>query len=139
MVKSEKTIERVDELQTWEEESGLLDFLSKVSEGVKEFDRTFAFGLTYLITPPGEIDGSTAPTGNIGFVVVRDNTMLTGRAYCLYTMLSGKILSGYIGLYSDGKIETHRELKPLKDFTQGKATLYDWLRELIKASCDKSF
>jgi hypothetical protein len=52
--------------------------------------------------------------------------------------LKEKELHGYIGIYKDGKIETRKELKPMKDFKKGQTTLYDWLRQLVRVSCEKS-
>ena len=122
---------------TWEEESGLLDFLSGVYSEVARFDRTFDFGISALPSPPESIDGGADALRGVGFVVVRRNSTLTGRDYCLYSMLKGKALYGYIGVLSGGAIETVRELKPMTDFKSGAAALHGWLRDLIKASCEK--
>jgi hypothetical protein len=126
-----------NESGTWEEQSGLLTFLSRVREEVSRFERTFGFGISHLVAPPLEIDGSATHIPSVAFVLVRINELLSGRTYCLYSVLSGRELSGHIGLYSGGRIETLKTLKPLRDFRQGRAALYDWLRELVKASCDK--
>jgi len=82
------------------------------------------------------IDGNT-DTAGVGFVVIHSNALLSERKYCLYSVLKDRMLYGYIGLFSGGMIETLRELKPMKDFRLGTVLLYDWLRDLIKASCDK--
>lgn len=122
---------------TWEEESGLLAFLSRVQEEVSGFERTFGFGISNLAVPPQEIDGSAKDIASVAFVLIRNNELLSGRTYCLYSVLSHGELSGHIGLYSGGRIETLSTLSPLRDFRQGRTALYDWLRKLVKASCDK--
>lgn len=122
---------------TWEEQSGLLAFLSGVQEEVSRFERTLRLGISNLIVPPQEIDGSTKLITAVAFIVIRSNELLSGRTYCLYSLLSDRELSGHIGIYYNGKIETLKNLTPLRDFNRGKATLYDWLRALVKASCDK--
>jgi hypothetical protein len=120
---------------TWEEESGLLDFLSRVYAEVTRFDSTFDLGVEMLAGQPESIDGGTDLMKHLGFVILRRNSVLTGRDYCLYSVLRGKALYGYIGVYSEGSIETVRELRHITDF--GKARLLDWLRDLVKASCEK--
>jgi hypothetical protein len=125
------------EQATWEEETGFLDFLSKVYAEVARFDRTFDFGVSPLPSPPESIDGSRDLPGLTGFAIIRKNSMIPGRDYCLYSVLKGRVLFAYIGVYTDGAIETVRELKPLTEFRNGVAMLQDWLRNLIKASCEK--
>jgi len=51
--------------------------------------------------------------------------------------LKDRVLYGYIGVYSGETIETLRELRPMADFKTGTQALYDWLRELVRASCEK--
>jgi hypothetical protein len=74
---------------------------------------------------------------NVGFVVVRRNGALTGRDYCIYSLLKGKALYGYVGVYSGGAIKTVKELKAMTDFKSGDAALQGWLKDLVKASCEK--
>ncbi len=69
-----------NESLTWEEQSGLLAFLSGVQEEVARFEMTFGLGISNL---------------------------------------------------------SMKTLNPLRDFSRGRAALYDWLRALVKASCDK--
>ena len=135
----EKTgsLRRTFEEPTWEEETGFLDFLSKVYAEVARFDRTFDFGIVPLTSPPESIDGNRDLMGNIGFVVIRRNSILIGRDYCLYSVLRGRVLFGYIGVYAGGVIETVRELKPMTEFRNGTVMLHEWLRDLVKASCEK--
>ena len=121
----------------WEEESGLLNFLSTVNAEVARFDDTFGFGVGILPRQPQRIDKSADRLKQLGFVVVRRNSALTGRDYCLYTVLQGKALYGYIGVYSGEAIETVRELRHITDFRNATAPLLGWLRELVKASCEK--
>jgi hypothetical protein len=104
---------------------------------VSRFERTFGFGISNLVVPPQEIDGSTKRITSVAFVFIRNNKLLSERTYCLYSLLSQRELSGHIGLYCNGKIETVKTLSPLRDFSRGRASLYDWLKALVKASCDK--
>lgn len=135
----EKTgsLRRTFEEPTWEEETGFLDFLSTVYAEVARFDSTFDFGIVPLASPPESIDENRDLMGNIGFVVVRRNSVLIGRDYCLYSVLRGRVLFGYIGVYADGVIETVRELKPMTEFRNGTVMLHEWLRDLFNASCEK--
>lgn len=129
--------QKTDENVTWEEKSGLLDFLSTVNAEVARFDETFDFGVCALPGQPESIDGSTELLRHLGFVIVRRNSRLTGRDYCLYSVLGGKVLYGYIGIYLDGSIQTVRELGHITNFSSASAHLMGWLRDLIKASCEK--
>ena len=126
-----------DESATWEEKSGLLDFLSTVNAAVTRFDDTFDFGVSALPRQPESIDGRSDLLKHLGFVVVRCNSRLTGRDYCLYSVLREKVLYGYIGVYSEGSIQTVRELGHITDFRNASAHLLGWLRDLVKASCEK--
>ena len=132
-----ESLRRKFEEPTWEEETGFLDFLSKVYAEVARFDRTFDFGIVPLTSPPESIDGNRELMGNIGFVVIRRNSIFIGRDYCLYSVLRGRVLFGYIGVYAGGVIETVRELKPMTEFRNGTVMLHEWLRDLVKASCEK--
>lgn len=122
---------------SWEEESGLLDFLKRVHGEVVRFDKAFELGVEPLPSPPGFVDGSRDNLRDVGFVVVRRNSLLARREYCLYSLLKDRVLYGYIGVYSGETIETLRELRPMADFKTGTQALYDWLRELVRASCEK--
>jgi hypothetical protein len=135
----EKTevIRRPYEQTTWEEESGLLDFLAKVYAEVARFESTFDFNISPLPSLPKSVDGDGELLKNVGFVVIRRNSSLVGRDYCLYSVLKQRSLAGFIGVYADGVIETVRELQPMTEFRSGTAMLHDWLRALVKASCDK--
>jgi hypothetical protein len=128
---------RTNESAAWEEQSGLLAFLSTVHAQVSRFDDTFAFGVGMVPRQPEYLDGSTGMLKHLGFVVVRDSRRLTGRDYCLYSILREKALYGYIGIYDKGSIRTVRELGTITDFRDAAARLLDWLRDLIKASCEK--
>jgi hypothetical protein len=120
-----------------QETSGLIRFLSGVHGEAANFDKAFDFGVRPVASPPTQIDGNAAEIKSVGFVIVRENALLSGRTYCLYTLLKGDTLSAYVGVYSDGSIETVRELAPLKDFKKGRTALLDWLRQLMKVSCEK--
>jgi len=136
-MKTELSARKKNDPRTWEEQSGLLAFLSSIHEEVARFEKTFGFGISSLVAPPHEIDGSTRNISSVAFVLIRSNELLPGRTYCLYSLLSHRELSGHIGLYSNGRVETLRNLNPLRDFSRGREALYDWLRELMKASCEK--
>jgi len=90
----EKTgsLRRTFEQPTWEEETGFLDFLSKVSAEVARFDSTFDFGISSLPCPPESIDGNRDLLRNLGFVIIRRNSLLIGRDYCLYSVLRDRVL-----------------------------------------------
>ena len=136
-MKTADTIIKAVAPPTKEEESGLIRFLAGVHREVVNFDRAFEFGVSPVASPPGAIDGGTDEVKNVGFVIVRDNKLLSGRTYCLYTLLQGDTLCAYIGVYSGGNIETIRELALLRDYAKGRAVLLDWLKALVKASCEK--
>ena len=46
-MKNTETLRRSYEQTTWEEESGLLDFLAKVYAEVAKFDSTFDFNISH--------------------------------------------------------------------------------------------
>jgi hypothetical protein len=132
---AEKIARKAGEL--WEESSGFLKFLAGISAEVKKFDDATGFEIRSIITPPLDVDGDTAKGDKTGFVVIRENRVFSERTYCLYSVLEKRELHGYIGIYKEGHIQTLRELKPVKDFSKGKTMFYDWLRALVKASCEK--
>ncbi len=136
-MKTADTIRKAVAPPAKEEESGLIKFLAGVHREVSNFDKTFEFGVSPVASPPGAIDGSTDEVKNVGFVIVRDNKLLSGRIYCLYTLLRGDMLCACIGVYANEGIETIRELAPLRDYAKGRAVLLDWLKALVKASCEK--
>lgn len=128
---------RILEQHTWEEESGLIDFLSRVHREVTRFDNTLGFGIEYMAAPPAGIDGKKENLAHVGFVVIRRNNIIPERCYCLYSLLKERMLCGFIGIYDNEEIETVKDLKPIENFRSGSQVLYEWLRELVKASCDK--
>src|SRR5512143_4035905 len=113
-MKTELDVRTKNDHKTWEEQSGLLAFLSRVQEEVERFEKTFGFGISHLVAPPQEIDGSTNHIPSVALVLIRTNELLSGRTYCLYSLLSQRELSGHIGLYSNGRIETIKNLAPLR-------------------------
>ncbi|RMG02736.1 MAG: hypothetical protein D6726_06980 [Nitrospirae bacterium] len=121
----------------WIEDSGLIGFLSSVSGEVERFNDTFGFGLRLLPEPPGMIDGRDTNQLNTAFVIERKNPMLTERRYCLYALLEGRELAGYIGVIEGDEITTLREVGRVADYSEPQVSLYDWMRALLKASCDK--
>ncbi len=136
-MKTLRRIKKVEAPYTWEEKSGLLNFLSLIPGEVDKFNENFEFGIRHIVTPPSDIDGDTEVPLKVGFVLSRDNPLLPEITYCLYSMLRDKVLYGYIGIYKEGSIKTLKELAPLKDFKKGELILYDWLRQLVRASCEK--
>ena len=128
---------REKEKLTWEEQSGFLEFLGSVPGEVASFNDSMEFGLRYEVSQPESIDGDRGTATGTGFVVTRRNGVFPERIYCLYTLFQEQALHAYIGLCDKGKIETQRELEPLVEFQEGSSALYDWLRALIKTSCDK--
>ena len=137
MIAGDKKKQGGDSSITWQEESGLIGFLSTINEEVKRFDRTFDLGVRMLAGQPESIDGSTELLRHIGFVVLRQNSVLIGRDYCLYCLLKGRALHGYIGIYSGGAITTVKELGPVTDYDQAQEGLLGWLRDLLRASFEK--
>jgi len=122
---------------TWDEQSGFLEFLGSVPGEVSRFNESLEFGLRYEVSQPESIDGDHDIATKTGFVVTRRNGVFPERTYCLYTLFKEQALHAYIGLCDNGKIETQRELDPLVNFQEGSSALYDWLRALLKASCEK--
>ncbi len=123
--------------RTWEEESGLLNFLSSVHSEVDKFNSQFEFGIHFMPAVPKDIDGDGELPPKVGFIVERKNPLLPELTYCLYSLLKERDLCGYIGMYKEGSLKTFRELKPIKDFHQGTSALYEWMRQLVRASCEK--
>lgn len=121
----------------WQEESGLLGFLRTIQAEVQHFDEAFDFNIEMLPAQPDSIDNSIADLRHLGFVVLRRNSAVLGRDYCLYSVLRGKALYGYIGVHAGGAITTVKELGQITDYRQAQAGLLNWLRALVRASCDK--
>ncbi len=127
----------ISKIPTWEESSGFLEFLSTISKEVEKFNDTFGFDIQYRVTPPSHIDGNKEIIRKVGFIVIRANRLIPERKYCLYSLLERGVLHGYIGVYEDTAISTIRELPPIRDYKESRVSVYDWLRALIKASCEK--
>jgi hypothetical protein len=125
----------INNLSTWEEKSGPLRFLSLVPQEVAKFNQTFDFNIRPVVSPP-PIDGNREAHVRVGFVLVIYNSLLSDW-YCLYSILKEKALYGYIGIYRDDGIKTIMELRPITGFKEGKIVLFDWLRALVRASCEK--
>lgn len=123
--------------QTWEEMSGFLRFLSSVPGEVERFNGSLGFGLCQEPSPPVEVDGDKEAARTVGFVITRRNPLLPEATYCIYSVLKDGVLYGFTGLIEDGRIRTVRELRPITDYRKGGMALYDWLRELVRASCSK--
>jgi hypothetical protein len=134
ILKNEKDFK---ETATWEETSGLFDFLQQVPREVNRFNETFGFGINHIINPPTKIDSNTDRALKTGFVLTRYNPLLPEVTYCLYSLLDRQMLHAYIGIYKGNDITPIKQLKPVKDFKQGQVILYDWMRQLVRASCEK--
>lgn len=130
-------LKKSEKIYTWEEKSGLLDFLSTIRREVNTFNEHFEFNIRYLTTHPSEIDDNKEVLPRVGFVLSRSNPLVMDKTYCLYSVLKDKKLYGYIGIYKDSSIRPLRELKPIHSFKEGHMVLYDWLRQLVRASCEK--
>jgi len=130
--------ERRADPSIWQERSGLFRFLSAVHGEVERFNRQFGFDIRPVISPP-PIDGARDGLPGVGFVFVRYNSLLPEARFCLYSVLRGEWLYGYIGVYRDEGISTVMELRPITEYgKEGKAMLYKWLRELVRVSCEKA-
>jgi hypothetical protein len=127
----------VFEASTWEEKSGFLAFLSTLPKEVDRFNQSLGFEIRLEVSPPVEIDGDSDVSKSVGFVITRRNSIFPERTYCIYSVLEDRVLYGFTGVYTDGNIRTIKELRPVRDFRKSRLALYDWMRELIKASCDK--
>lgn len=132
-----KQIRSSNGASTWEEKSGLLGFLSAIPGEVDKFNDRFEFGIRHIIDLPGKIDADPVHALKTGFVLKRHNPLLPEVTYCLYSVLENKVLNAYIGIYKGDDITPLKQLNPLKDFKQGKIVLYDWLSQLVRASCEK--
>jgi hypothetical protein len=130
-------IKKFEKMYTREETSGLFDFLLTIHREVNIFNEHFEFNIRYLTTQPSEIDEDKAVLPRVGFVLTRNNPLVMDTIYCLYSVLRDRKLCGYIGIYKESSIRTLRELKPIHSFKEGHMVLYDWLRQLVRASCEK--
>jgi hypothetical protein len=130
-------IKKFEKIYTWEEKSGLLDFISTIRREINTFNEHFEFNIRFLTTQLSEIDEDKEELQRVGFVLIRSNSLVMDKTYCLYSVLRDKKLYGYIGIYKDSSIRTLRELKPIHSFKEGHIVLYDWLRQLVRASCEK--
>ena len=126
-----------NDAQTWEEKSGLLDFLSLVPAEVARFNDSFGFDIHNLDVHPSDIDGDREMALKVGFVLERHNPLIPELTYCLYSLLRKEMLNGYVGVCKNGSITTLKELKPIEDFKMGHVVLHEWLGQLVKASCEK--
>ena len=112
------------------------NLLSILRHEVDKFNSSFGFNIRILSEDPSLIDGSARPS-DLVFVLVREDALLSSRTYCLYAILREQDLRGYIGISRNGSIKTVKELKPLKDYSDIKDALYEWLRQLLHASFEK--
>jgi len=136
-MKTLKRKESFSEISTWEEESGLLAFLSLIQRTVADFNDKLGFGIASVTSPLREIDGDSEMPRKVGFIVERNNPLMPEFRYCLYSLLRDKALYGYIGILGDSKIRTVKHLQPIKNFKNGAGALHGWLTQLVRASCEK--
>lgn len=119
------------------EEKELSDFISLIPLEIGKFNEAFGFQIKGVTGEPTLIDGQPVEHPRTRFLLIRENPLLPEQTYCLYSILRGAVLHGYVGTYRDNTITSVKELKPLTDFTKGREILYDWLRQLLHASCEK--
>jgi hypothetical protein len=136
-MKSVKDKNREKVITTWEEKSGLLEFLSTIPIDVARFNDSFGFDIHPLVIHPSDIDGDKEMVMKLGFVLERYNALIPELTYCLYSLLREEILYGYVGVCKNGSIKILRELKPITDFKTGELVLHEWLGQLVKVSCEK--
>jgi len=136
-MKTSKKRESFSEISTWEEESGLLEFLSSIHNSAQDFNDRLGFDIESVTAPLLEIDGNSETPRSAGFVLERKNPLLPEFRYCLYCLLKDKALYGYIGILRDGKMRTVKQLQPIKNFMKANAVLHGWLTQLVRASCEK--
>jgi len=136
-MKTLKHKESFSEVRTWEEESGLLEFLSSIHQATEEFNDRLGFGIASVASPVIEIDGDREMPRTIGFVLERNNPLIPEFRYCLYSLLKDKVLYGFIGILSNGKIRTVRRLQPMHSFRNADTVLHGWFTQLVRASCEK--
>ena len=129
--------ESFSEIRTWEEESGLLAFLSSIHQRAKDFNNRLGFDIESVTAPLLEIDGNRETPRNVGFVLERINPLMPEFRYCLYCLLKEKVLYGYIGILKNGKMRTVRHLQPIENFRKADAVLHRWFTQLVRASCEK--
>ena len=132
-----KEHKKITERKFWQEESGLIEFLSSVNSEVERFNMSFGFGIKNMPGVPEEIDGDSSLPLHLGFLLERKNPLMPEFTYCLYSVLIQRSLHGYIGICREGSLTTLKELKPITTFKKGKALLYDWMSQLVRASCEK--
>ncbi len=128
---------KFEKIYTPEEQSELFQFHSTIRREVNKFNENFEFGIRHLEAQPSDIDEDKDITLRVGFVLTRNNPLIMDKTYCLYSVWRDRKLYGYIGIYKDGSIKTLRELKPVHSLKEGQLVLYDWLRQLVWASCEK--
>ena len=136
-MKSTENRKKYKVMTTWEEKSGLLDFLSGIPIEVDRFNDSFGFDIHNLVIHPLDIDGDRDMAMKVGFILERYNALIPELTYCLYSVLRDEMLYGYVGMCKNGSITTLKELNPIKDFTNGKLLLHEWLGQLVKVSCEK--
>jgi len=104
---------------------------------VRKFNDVFGFDIEGPPAAPLDIDGDFDLPQKASFILERKNILVPEFRYCLYALLKGHVLYGYIGLFRNGAITTVRELGPMWDFENGQVTLFEWLKQLIRTSFEK--
>jgi hypothetical protein len=112
-------------------------FMRGIPSSVEEFNHRFGFDLVYSVNQPHSVDSDHEKAKNVVFIISRTLWFQREMIYCLYALYDADRLHGFIGRYEGKNISTLRELGQISETAKGQATLYDWLRSLIKASCDK--
>ncbi len=136
-MKTDQKDAAVREIRTWEEDSGLIEFLASIRAEVDRFNSRFAFGIHVMDGVLPAIDDDTQLPLKTGFVLERNNPLYPEVTYCLYSLLKGHRLHGYIALCREGRLTTVKELQPIRNFKKGSLVLYTWMGQLVRASFEK--
>ncbi len=136
-MKDTKTHTGTSPQKHWLLTSGAVELFRLAPEVTSRFNDTFGFNLRYHGTPPERLDGDEQAAASVAFYVVRHNRLMPERLYCVYVIASeGKILAR-LGYIRDSNIHTIKDLESLSQVKDPQGKLYNWLRALLKASCEK--
>ncbi|RME65042.1 MAG: hypothetical protein D6778_06940 [Nitrospirae bacterium] len=123
--------------EDWFTNSGVIELFREAPQMTRRFNDAFGFNLKYYGTPPEKLDGDEEAASTVALYVVRENRLLPERRYCLYLRVQPEKISAHIGYVSDGNIITITELGSFSQVKSPQDKLYDWLRALMRASCEK--
>lgn len=123
--------------EDWFINSGVIELFKQAPLMTGKFNEAFGFNLKYYGTPPEKLDGDENAASTIAFYIVRENRLLPERRYCLYVRVHSERISAHIGYLSNGNIITINEIETLSRVKSPQDSLYNWLRALLRASCEK--